>query len=69
MKIEIELKSCSECPFCDIQKVYTPDSWDNVSKWTCKHIKSGKEGRVISSYVDWYDKKEGVPTWCPAKVK
>lgn len=35
-EIKIKIKSCEECPFVNIEKVYTADSWEDVSRWTCK---------------------------------
>lgn len=59
-KILIDIKSCRDCPFCKEEKVYTSDSFDNVSKLTCKK----KNNKVISGYADW-NYKIKIPEWCP----
>lgn len=51
----------SNLPFCKQEKVYTPDSWDDVSKWTCTKI-----DKIIYNYHEWRD-KTSVPEWCPIK--
>lgn len=64
LEIKLEIKSCKDCPFFSSEKVYTGDSWEDVSKWTCK-----KANRVISGDVDWYEERKiPVPDWCPIKI-
>ncbi len=65
MEIKINIKNCSECPFVKIEKVYTADSWEDVSKWSC----TKKKNKTIHEYVEWNDKITKIPDWCPVKVK
>lgn len=60
-EIKINIESCKECPFVSIEKVYTEDSWDDVSKYTCN-----KSRKTIAGYVDWGEKVK-VPSWCEIK--
>lgn len=62
--IQLEIKSCEQCPFLHTQKVYTSDSWENGYLWTCKK----KNDKQIAGFVEWNDKIK-VPDWCPIKVK
>lgn len=59
IQIELEIESCNKCPFCKKERVWTDDSWDNVSKWTCLKV-----DKVISGYIDPFDKVK-IPDWCP----
>lgn len=60
MKIEIEIKNCKECPNLDSKKVYTPDSFDDVSQWTCNI-----NGKSICNYIEWHEEsKIDIPNWC-----
>lgn len=61
-KIVIDIKSCKECPHFQSEIVRTSDSFERPEKWTCK-----KSNKVISNWVDWYDKVE-IPKWCPVKL-
>lgn len=61
-EIKIEIKSCADCPFVDIKRVYTSDNFERPDKWTCT-----KNNTVISGFVEWHDKIP-VPDWCPARV-
>jgi hypothetical protein len=65
VKILLDIKNCSECPFVRMKKVYTSDSWENVEEWSCSKTDDFK---VITSYHEWND-KEKVPDWCPILVK
>lgn len=61
-EIKIKIKDCSECPFFKSEKVYTSDSWDDVSKWTCT-----KKNKIITGYHEQND-KETIPIWCPILI-
>lgn len=62
-KIQIEVKNCSECPFVNIKKVYTADSFEDVSAWYC----TKENDKKIAGYVDWNDDPD-IPEWCPIKI-
>jgi len=63
--IVVKVKSCQQCPFFASEKVYTSDSFENVSKWECT-----KKKKVITGYVDWYDERNvEIPKWCPFNKK
>jgi len=64
MKIEVDIKNCSECPHFKEERVYTSDSFEMPFKWMCKKA----DNRVISGFVEWNDKIK-IPEWCPAKTK
>lgn len=63
MKIGIDIKDCSECPFWESERVYTADSFEMPYKWTCK-----KANRQIAGFVEWHD-EIAIPEWCPAKIE
>ena len=46
MKIEIEIKSCKECPHFKRERMYTSDSWEEVYNWFCKKKKNKKNTRL-----------------------
>ena len=64
MKVQLEFKSCKECPFLEVKPVPSADSWSRPEAWFCKKEKEKK----IDGYVDWYDKVK-IPEWCPIKVE
>ena len=65
MKIELEIKSCQECPFFKDERMYTADSFENAFNWFCN---KNKELRKIAGYVELNDNPE-IPEWCPCKIK
>lgn len=65
-KVVFEIENCSKCPFVDIIKVYTGDSWDDVHKWLC----AKSDNKQIYGYVEWNNTKRCVvPDWCPILIK
>lgn len=56
----MNFKNCKDCDHCVIRRDYTEDSWEYCERWDCL-----KQQRNIRRYVDWYDKKDYIPTWCP----
>ncbi len=66
MKIELEIKSCRECPFFEEKRHYTADSFEHEHDWFC-----GKaDNKKIAGSVSWNEEKDiKIPDWCPAKVK
>jgi hypothetical protein len=43
-----------------MDRVYTSDSFENVTGWYCK----GLNNRLIAE-LDWNDKDPPIPKWCP----
>lgn len=64
MKVQLEFKSCKDCPFLDTKAVSTSDSFERPESWHC----AKKDGKTIDGYVDWYDKIP-IPDWCPIKIE
>lgn len=65
-KIEIEIKTCQECPFFKEERYYTADSFEHAHDWFCKK----KKNKKIAGYVSWNEEKDiPIPDWCPVKVK
>lgn len=66
MKIELEIKSCKECPFFERKRFWTEDSFEEAYDWHCKKMDDMK----IQGYVEWHEEKSiEIPEWCPVKVK
>lgn len=64
MKIEIEIKSCKECPHFKQERYYTGDSWEEAYDWFCKKA----DNKKIQGYVEWHEEsKIQIPDWCPSK--
>lgn len=56
----IKLISCEKCPNLKQYRVYTADSFENVTGWYCM----GLNNRTIAEF-DWYENKPDIPAWCP----
>ena len=63
--ILIPLKNCKECNECSQEKVYTPDSFEDVCKWICKKTKHKKN--EITGYHELNDPDPSIPEWCPKR--
>jgi hypothetical protein len=59
------IEKCSQCSHCEIERMYTSDSWEEAYNWFCN--KDEKKIK-IQGYIEWHDKVE-VPEWCPLRVK
>lgn len=60
----LEIKSCTNCPFFERQRIYTADSWEEAYDWFCKK----ESGKKIRGYVEWHEAaKIEVPEWCPIR--
>jgi hypothetical protein len=58
--VVIKLESCELCPHLHKERIYTSDSWENVTGWYCKL----SDKRKIIEY-DWNDKPiKYIPKWC-----
>lgn len=60
-QVTITINSCTKCEHFDTKAVYTSDSFERPEKWICKK----KEGLVIDSNHDTFDKDPGIPEGCP----
>ncbi len=58
----MKLKSCSQCGFINVERMYTADSFEFANDWFCK----AKDGKKIAGYVETFDKPL-VPDWCPLR--
>ncbi len=64
-KIILEIKNCQQCPFVDIKRHYTADSFEHENDWFCK----SKDNKKIAGSVSWNEEKDvEIPEWCPAKI-
>lgn len=59
MKIEIEIKNCSECPHLEKSNDYSMDGFDRGCDWTCRKV-----NKTIANFVEWQDKIK-IPSFCP----
>ncbi len=62
-KIEIEIKSCKECPFFSEENPFSSDGWDRMIDWVCT-----KKVKNIAVAVEWHE-DINVPEWCPIKIQ
>ena len=62
MKVQLEIKSCKECPFFKEGPTESTDGFDSGNDWICK-----KKNKKIAGFVEWRDKIE-IPEWCPVKI-
>ena len=63
--VYLKITFCKQCPFVDIQKDYTSDSWDNKERWDCK-----KKKKNIERYIGWTSVEQNgvkIPEWCPLR--
>lgn len=64
MKIEIEIKSCKECPHFKEGHRQSTDGFDSGHDWYCK-----KARKQIAGFVEWHEEKKiPIPKWCPCKA-
>lgn len=65
-KIELEIKSCKDCPFIKMERRYGADSWEETHDWYC----SKESNKEIETDVEWRDVNTvPIPKWCPILVK
>lgn len=66
MKIQIDIKTCRECPFIKIERCYTADSYEYANDWFC----GKKDNKKIEGYISWNEERDvEIPKWCPIVVK
>lgn len=63
IQVPVEVTNCDKCPYAEVRKVWTSDSWDDVRAIKCKKL-----GEDVYGYLDWYDKSP-VPEKCPFVVE
>lgn len=62
MAVNLQLKTCLDCPFLKQERYYSSDSWELAHDWYCKKNKDKK----IAGYVGWTEEKDvEIPNWCP----
>ena len=65
MLIQLEIKSCKQCPFFKTTNQWSSDGFDRMEDWMC-----GKNDRIIQGAVEWHEEKDiNVPEWCPIQSK
>lgn len=65
MKIELEIKTCRQCPFWKEGFPQSTDGFDRGNDWLC-----AKQNKIIAGFVEWHEvDKIPVPDWCPSQVK
>ena len=58
----LKIDHCSKCPFLEMKRHYTADSFEHAHDWFCKKA----DGKKIEGYVDWNEEKDvKIPDWCP----
>lgn len=62
--IAFTIESCKNCPFFDMKRHYTPDSFEMCFDWICK-----KYNNMIIACVETFEKEPGIPDWCPILTK
>jgi len=64
--IQLEIKSCQECPHFKTENQYSTDGWDRMEDWICTKTEPEKK---IQGAVEWHEEKHiKVPEWCPIKI-
>lgn len=62
--IQLEIKTCKECPYLETKRMYTDDSFEHAKDWFCKK----ENGKKIERYVEWHEEKDvEIPDWCPCR--
>jgi len=65
MLIQLEIKTCKECPFWHEGNRSSTDGFDSGYDWKCL-----KANKMIATFVEWHEVDSvEIPKWCPAKVK
>jgi hypothetical protein len=57
--IKKDIEYCNQCPYAEMTKVYTADSFENVKKLFCLHL-----NKTIYNYLETFDKAI-IPEYCP----
>jgi hypothetical protein len=63
--IQLEIKTCKECPHFEEKRMYTADSFEHAMDWFCEK----ENGKKIQGYVEWHEEKDvKIPDWCPCRT-
>ncbi len=73
-KIQIEVKSCMDCPYHTAKRHYTSDSFEMAFDYFCTEVvikadKAETEYKQVASYIEREREMPDVPEWCPLLVK
>lgn len=64
--VNIPITSCKDCPFVNIKRHYTQDSWEEEYDFFCKK----SEGKEIEGCINWNKVKSvKIPKWCPLRTQ
>ena len=72
-KIQFEIETCKECPFCVNVRTIGAGRADD---YHCAHNRSKhvpddeirKDYPKVMHYVEWSSDEDPVPVWCPIRV-
>ena len=78
MSVNLEIKTCADCPNLGTERFYTADSWEHVTTWFCKKTTRPKPETTDvqtpvknSSYIAHVertrDEPKSIPKWCPLR--
>jgi hypothetical protein len=63
--IQLEIKTCKECPHFEERRMYTADSFEHANDLFCEK----ENGKKIQGYVEWHEEKDvKIPDWCPCRT-
>jgi hypothetical protein len=60
----LPIDTCSDCPRCRIERIYTADAFENVHQWDCHGV---TPPRAIAQ-VDTDDQIPPIPPFCPLRT-
>ena len=58
----LKISSCNKCPSCQMERIYTGDSFESVFEWKCELA----EYQRIALY-DLGDSLPAISKWCPLR--
>lgn len=58
----LAIKSCVECPFHDVKREYTGDSFERVFSWFCTKFTPNVK---VQDQLDADSPSPAIPTFCP----
>lgn len=69
-RIFIEIENCCDCPYSYIERIWTPDPFEQEEGVYCSKIKdensyNGKHKIIILNDWDNLREKIQIPNWCP----
>lgn len=63
--VYLKITYCQKCPYVDIERAWTADSFESCFNYLCK----AKKDKMIEDFVEWHEKGPKPPTWCPLRKK